>query len=782
MKKTTLLFAAVLAAMVSCTDKLDGVITDELGTEFLNSGDGESVVAVGEDFVMADPETKTTITQSGSNPPAFAWKEGDVIGIIPMNGKNIQANYEMEEIGEDPRTAVFDGGVWALKEGKEYAAYYPFKKEAVISDESICFSFTGQTQNANNSLAHLGDYDFMYANSVIPDQGRAQFIFSHKISLLRIQMTVPATDTFSSVVLESPEDWFTTTASLKLSDGTMTAMESKRSTTISLGNIEVSGNGVLTVWLAMLPTSAIEGQSLFVNLDGDIGSYVGEITGLASFAAGNAYTYSCDVTEASEPVDLGLSVKWAKYNLGASKPWEYGGYYQWAGTNDFRDKSNYLDWSNCPRHIGSDSETGWTKYIPSDKYSYWGDSGSPDEKTVLDQEDDAANVILGGRWRMPTDAEWTELRENCTWTWTTAYGVNGYKVTSNKTGYTDKSIFLPAAGYRSGDLLSLDGTEGYYSSSSLYTEIPNCAWSADLNSGAAGMTCRDRRYGQSVRPVYVESHTHRIGKVVGLEPTVTSSGWKDYYCCVEIADPCGTYWEDAEGTVLIGDEAALQVWKSEGGNGYIAPLPQYVDLGLSVKWATCNLGASRPREYGGYYPWAGTNDVSATYTYLDWRNCPYHTGLDMQAQWMKYIPSNLPTYWSGIGSPDNKAVLDPEDDAANVILGGSWRMPTDAELTELLENCTWTWSANYNGSGVAGMIVTSNKTGYTDKSIFLPAAGYRDEQYLKQVGIDGCYLSSTLDTEVPIYGRRIVFYSTDAGRGIGARYEGQSIRPVLGNE
>ena len=99
---------------------------------------------------------------------------------------------------------------------------------------------------------------------------------------------------------------------------------------------------------------------------------------------------------------------------------------------------------------------------------------------------------------MPTDAEWTELREQCTWTWTTQNGVNGYKVTSKSNA---NSIFLPAAGYRGGSSLSGAGSYGSYWSSSLYTDEPGSAWYVDFGSIYVGSNGGTRFYGFPVRPV-----------------------------------------------------------------------------------------------------------------------------------------------------------------------------------------------------------------------------------------------------------------------------------------
>ena len=203
------------------------------------------------------------------------------------------------------------------------------------------------------------------------------------------------------------------------------------------------------------------------------------------------------LTPPSGSVELGVSVLWSSCNLGASKPSEYGGYYQWAGTKDVSDISIYLDWSNCPYHTGSSSSSGWTKYNTDSSY------GTVDNKKVLDPMDDAAAVALGGKWRMPTSAERSELRntENCSWTWTTIDGVNGYKVQSKKPGYTDKWIFLPAAGYRYNGNLNTVGSVGLYWSSSLNTDYPRYAYFMLFYKGNFYGLNPSRCFGLSVRPV-----------------------------------------------------------------------------------------------------------------------------------------------------------------------------------------------------------------------------------------------------------------------------------------
>ena len=185
-----------------------------------------------------------------------------------------------------------------------------------------------------------------------------------------------------------------------------------------------------------------------------------------------------------QAVDLGLSVKWANMNVGAESPEDYGDYFAWGETST---KETY-DWSTY--FDTNDGGSTFTKY------------NNEGGKTILDPEDDAAHVNWGGSWRMPTKAEWQELLVNCTWTWTTQNGINGYKVTSKKAGYTDKFIFLPAAGCRNGSGLASVGSYGYYWSSSLDEYNSSNAWYLGFYSDYHGLDYYGYRYyGQSVRLV-----------------------------------------------------------------------------------------------------------------------------------------------------------------------------------------------------------------------------------------------------------------------------------------
>lgn len=226
-------------------------------------------------------------------------------------------------------------------------------------------------------------------------------------------------------------------------------------------------------------------------------------------------------TSPAGTVDLGIvmtrtdgttyKLYWAKSNLSdkglCTNPEDYGDYYAWGETEPYYTEGHSQD-SPCSswRSRTNPSITGynWASYkwcnrtsTTLTKYNTNSSLGTVDNKTVLDSEDDVAHVKLGGKWRMPTDEEWTALRTQCTWTWTTQNGINGRLVTASN----GNSIFLPAAGYRGNAGLGDAGSGGYYWSSSVNTDYSGHAYAVDFDSSDVGRYGSDRAYGRSVRPV-----------------------------------------------------------------------------------------------------------------------------------------------------------------------------------------------------------------------------------------------------------------------------------------
>lgn len=196
-----------------------------------------------------------------------------------------------------------------------------------------------------------------------------------------------------------------------------------------------------------------------------------------------------------EYVDLGLSVKWATCNVGAQKPEELGFRLAWGETKP----KTRADWSLYKFSKFKKSDTNKSCDVFMTKYCCDSIRGTNiDGKTTLDPEDDAAHVVWGGNWRMPTSYEFQELIDSCSWIFTTQNGVNGYKVQSNIEGYTDNSIFIPVTN---------DFDSGFYWTSSLfagnskYEDDSWYAWHLNFNPKEIKVLALIRRNLQPVRPV-----------------------------------------------------------------------------------------------------------------------------------------------------------------------------------------------------------------------------------------------------------------------------------------
>lgn len=240
-------------------------------------------------------------------------------------------------------------------------------------------------------------------------------------------------------------------------------------------------------------SSNVSGSKLYIDTNG-------MLTGLQACEAtvtvrckDNAYIYdTCKVTvtegsstSGDEEVDLGLpsGLKWRSMNVGASKPEDYGDYFAWAETSP---KSKYS--SSNYKYPATSYSDGITIYKRYDT------TPGGDGKTVLLAEDDAATVNLGNGWRTPKSKEFKELRENCTWTWTTQGGVSGMRVT----GPNGKSIFLPAGGWYENSTLNSKGSYGSYWTAS---GDGGTASAVDFINNDKSAALVPRSEGRSVRPV-----------------------------------------------------------------------------------------------------------------------------------------------------------------------------------------------------------------------------------------------------------------------------------------
>ncbi len=470
---------------------------------------------------------------------------------------------------------------------------------------------------------------------------------------------------------------------------------------------EVELDGNCSVKVEGLSSSTTYYYKAYLNLG--VTSLTGQVKQFTTLAFNDGSESDDD---GSGAVDMGLSVKWSVRNLGADYPEGTGDFFAWGET----EPKSYFSEANYKWYING-SSNNLKKYNTDQSY------GTVDNKKILDLEDDAACVILGEPWRMPTNNEWSELFDKCTWTPTNVNGKDGLRVTSKATG---KSIFLPVTGMMDGSKLSYS-IFGYYWFSNVYTSRPITAWHGSFSSNSIYAPSTSYRWhGLSIRPVLGVPATHisldnstlklNIGDIQTLTALVEPSNMTDmvsWHSSNEGVAPVinGVVIATNSGNAKITVTAGSQSATCDVSVQAVSYVP--VDLGLSVRWANANLG--------GYYAWGDTSPKNR----YDTSTYKWTYGAD----------------FSKYNTADNNMILDPEDDAAHVILVGSWRMPTYDEWTELCTNCTWTWTTRDN---VGGYLVTSNKTG---NSIFLPANGYRNDMILQKAGSSGYYWSSSRKEE-----------------------------------
>ena len=567
-------------------------------------------------------------------------------------------------------------------------------------------------------------------------------------------------------------------------------------------------------------------------------------------------------------IDMGNVGLWACCNVGASAPWEYGGYYAWGEIEE----KDYYDWSTYKHCDGSEytchdlgSDIAGTKWDVAHLHKDW-----------------------GGKWQMPNHDQQILLL-NCTNEWTSVNGINGRKFTAPNGG----TIFLPAAGRRGIGDTGTVGSYGRYWSSTQYPKNSDNA--DDLGFGISSISWDDsyRYEGKSVRPIYSESQQENPNvnpsddrfcllsyEVDGVtyslytkndksDKHTNADGWEfyksefildvtkngktesyvisnDLYLCdsdgqrqcmaidlnsntihvftnskcddrtymmdgyyfVSPLDnisfkservfgsqnwgwmPYFTYtegrlelqhfsfagyyamtssrntdgsWNNSRGGSIqpgafeerLNEHGSVLVIEKESDPAVVAGLcpdshhPHVIDMGAAGKWACCNVGASSPWEYGGYYAWGETEEKS-TYDWSTYAHC------------------------DGSSSTCHKLGSDiagTNYDVAHEKWGGKWRMPNYDQQMLLNDNCSSEWTSL---NGINGRKFTAPNGG----TVFLPAAGYCNNDRKSYAGRAGYYWSSTQHT---YYSYNAFYLNFDSTHTIWNQYNrcnGQSVRPI----
>lgn len=781
MKKLSILTSlAVLAAAAACTVKEQEEVLP--------------VIPQYEEFYATIEQPSETDTKTYADDQfRVLWHADDRITIFNKYTYNQQYAF-LGETGDNAGgfSKVGDDDFVTGNDLSDIYAVYPYQKGTKISNDGvITVSLPAEQTWADGSFGPG-------SNTMISATSDNKLKFRNTGSILVFKLYGSNVQVSTIILQGNNSERIAGKASVTMPVGgtPSVAMQSDATQSITLNcatpvTIGTSAGSYTEFWFVVPPTDFAGGFTITVTC-ADGGTFEKSTEKSVSLARNHIYRMAPIEVVPQKPaavpeyVDLGLSVKWATFNVGATKPEEYGDYFAWGETEPYYSSQDPLTWKDgkssgyyWPSYkfeLGTDYNGPFSKYVTNSSY------GTVDNKTVLDPEDDAAHVYWGDSWRMPTDAEWTELRDNCTWTWTTENGVKGRKVT----GPNGKSIFLPAAGGRLDTYLDGAGSNGNYWSSSLNTDFPYGACYVYFYSVDVGRYNLYRCYGQSVRPVFgeivpvsgisiPETTTLPVGKseiltatVLPADATYKTVTWSSSDESVATVDAAGKVTAVAIGKATI---TAYSADASKTATCEVTVVetakPEAVDLGLpsGLKWASMNVGASKPEEYGDYFAW-GEREPKEDYS---WSTYIWCNGSSKTQK--KYCQSDNSNYWGLSGSPDGKIVLDPEDDVAHVNWGGDWRMPTDEEWTELRTQCTWTWTSQ---NGVGGRKVT----GPNGNSIFLPAAGCRNGTSLYNVGSYSDYWSSSLETDYPYRAWCVSFSFSVVVRISYGRCDGFSVRPV----
>lgn len=489
MKKTISVFA-LAALFVSCSKEAE----QTPGA----SGDVITVAPTEFSATLETPESDTKTTLGGINGKQVLWEEGDAISVWP--GVFAQAKYTLSagagttsatfSLSSEPATGdEIDGNV----------ALYPYDGDVILTKGKSGLAVFKNikypaVQNYRENSWDKGAMP-MFALSPLSANGLS---FQNLAGVLRLTLKGTATIDSIRVSALGADEYIAGVFEIDLGKGTAFT-SGEKTVTLKCGESGVALSEAGTVFNIVIPP--ITGGFKVAICDSEHGVM---ILHSSSEIKRNTILNMPAVNYAPNAMDLGLSVYWATCNVGATTPEGYGDYFAWGETETYYESGHAYD---NPCYAAAWKE-GKSNGYSLGSYTFYNDSSpvftkynATDGKTVLEADDDAASAKWGAAWRMPTESEMTELENNCTWTWTTTNGVSGCNVVSNKAGYTDVAIFLPAAGYRNADSLYDFGGSGMYWSSNSGGFSDKARYLSFDDYFGDDMYEINREYGLSVRPV-----------------------------------------------------------------------------------------------------------------------------------------------------------------------------------------------------------------------------------------------------------------------------------------
>lgn len=501
MKKNLLYISVLIGTLTGCSDN-SSVQEDS------NMPENNVSVEVS-DFVF-EAGTRSAYIKDGDR-YVFSWDENDDLGVFATKGGH-QAIFHVKS-GVGSSTALLENGDWTLRPNTEYVAYYPF-------------SVHSSNQN-KITVDYNCDWfpDFMYSKKQTTDgNGNVNFEMQHLCSLIEFNFVAPKGyyngEWFE---IKSNNVEFIEKGHVDLADNEPYIHPDKTSVSVSQTfDVEFAELRRFTNSFMLLPRDMSNSElSVFVHgFDEDNNNFTFEFEPFKGkdFKPGKAYSFDLD---AFQFVDLGLpsGTLWATRNIGTTsyRPSDYGYYLQWGELKPEAKITDYT-YANYDYYEYKDGKYLLTKYSPWDGY------GVNDTKKQLALSDDVAYQLWGEEYTIPNGDDFTELKNNCTFTYEKINDVECAKVT----GPNGNFIYLPAAGHISGDdkdistSLEQKGEYGYYLARDLFTSNNNTNPNKNFalwfqikkdNSIAKGVSSSYRNYGLSVRPVkYKEGHARTESK------------------------------------------------------------------------------------------------------------------------------------------------------------------------------------------------------------------------------------------------------------------------------
>ena len=320
------------------------------------------------------------------------------------------------------------------------------------------------------------------------------------------------------------------------------------------------------------------------------------------------------------------------------------------------------------------------------------------------------------------------------------YYVRSYAINNNGISYGQEINFITKS-YSVPNVETIAATDITYTSADVGGKI--------ISTGGLDIKECGVVYSTDVNPTIYDIKEVVYGNAESFSINLTNlSQGKTYYIRAYAVNEKG---------IGYGEQVMLTTLEKTNENGY-----EYVDLGLSVKWATHNIGTTKPEECGDYFAWGEVE----TKDWYDWDTYIWSGGGEYEMK--KYCTDNL--YTCNWGVPDYIKKLKKEDDVAHIKWGGDWRIPTANECKELIKKCNWSWTYQ---NGIAGYMVSSKKNG---NSLFLPVTGYMESSVKWESA--GFYWSSTLYKEIPSLANGLLFDNNELFVDGVYRYRGFAIRPV----